>query len=319
MDQVQNPNIQIDCESPESLRLESSEVDRTKQIFFLLPSWVMSLLAHAVLLLLLACVTFPAVGDALPQILTMLPANDPADEEFDLVHVQTEQDVVSEDELFETLAEGFEDEIPLPKLAAFTDDSLDVTQLVSEVATDSETGPEFFGAYGEGERFAFVIDRSSSMTGEKFEVARKELLKAVKQLLPHQRFYVVFFDRGMLEMFGRKKLSDMPLATTRNLRRAEYWIREVKVGRGTMPYQAIRRSLEFDPDTVFLLSDGQFNSGDNTIAYMLKNQRIDGQKMDAESELKMNTIGFYHQDDGTLKHLADKFDGTYRFVADEKE
>ena len=314
METAQLIDVQIDCESPESLRLENSEVDRTNHIIFFLPSWVTSLLAHAILLLLLACVTFPEVGDALPQILTMLPASESQDDEYSFVRVDADQTAITTGELLDSLVDGFDDQLSMAAVEEPFDDSIDVTQLVTEIAPDV---PEFFGAYGKGERYAFVIDRSSSMTGEKFEVARKELLKAVKQLRSHQRFYVVFFDKGMLEMFGRNKVSDMLPATPKNLRRVEYWIRNVKVGRGTMPYRAMRRSLEFDPDTVFLLSDGQFNAGDNTVAYLIGGKRIDGQKFDAKSDVKLNTIGFYHQDDGTLKQLADKFDGTYRFVSDD--
>jgi hypothetical protein len=158
------------------------------------------------------------------------------------------------------------------------------------------------------------------MTGKKFDMARAELLNALKQLQPHQWFYVVFFDRGMLEMFGEQPVADMLPATPTNLRRAEYWIRNVEVGQGTMPFQAVRRALEFDPDTLFLLSDGQFNAGDMTVAYLVKQETVDGKQFDKQkSRLRLNTIGFHHQDDGTLEGLAKEFSGTYRFIAEEAD
>ena len=156
------------------------------------------------------------------------------------------------------------------------------------------------------------------MTGEKFEVAKKELLKAIKQLRSHQHFYIVFFDRGVLQMLGRNNVKDMLPATPKNLRQVEYWIRRVKVGSGTKPYQSIRLALALDPDTMFLLSDGQFNSGDNTVSYLVENRTVDGDKFDrAATDMKLNTIGFYHKGDGTLQRLAERFNGTYRFIAGE--
>ena len=128
----------------------------------------MSLLAHAILLLLLACVTFPAVGDSLPQILTMLPASDSANDELDLVQLQADNSELATEDMLDSFVDSFDEDLAPGAMAEFEDDGLDVTQLVTEIAPD---GPEFFGAYGTGERFAFVIDRSSSMTGEKFEVA----------------------------------------------------------------------------------------------------------------------------------------------------
>jgi hypothetical protein len=314
MGQASKLRIRIDCESPETLRLANSESDRNNQVFYLVPSWLLSLVAHAVLLLLLGLITLPAVRDSIPQVLTVLQTGETESQELDYVHVETDQLAFNADDILQTVDHGFEKAFLPMSIGEVDGELLDITQMVAEFDTD---GPEFFGSYGKGERYAFVIDRSSSMTGKKFEVAREELLKALRQLKSHQWFYVVFFDRGMLEMFGDQPVSDMLPATPKNLRRAEYWIRKVEVGRGTMPFPSIRRALEFDPDTLFLLSDGQFNEGDHTVSYLLKNEAVEGAQFDkTKSRLRLNTIGFHHQDDGTLEGLAKEFAGTFRFVAE---
>lgn len=314
MEKVSKMRVRIDCESTEALRLANSESDRSSQVFYLIPSWLLSLVAHVVILLLLALISVPAVREVIPQVLTILPTGEIASQNLDFVKVALDEPAFNADDILQTSFAGFDDELLPTSIGQPDGDLLDVTAMAAEVDTE---GPEFFGSYGKGERYAFVIDRSSSMTGKKFEVARDELLKSLKQLEPNQFFFVVFFDRGMLEMFGDRSVSDMLPATTKNLRRAEYWIKSVQVGRGTMPYRSIRRALELDPDTVFLLSDGQFNSGDQTVSYLLKNRPVDGDKFDKEkSSLKLNTICFHHQDDGTLEGLAEEFAGTFRFIAE---
>ena len=132
--------VQIDCDSPESLRLDNSGTDRTNQIVFLLPSWAMSLLAHAILLLLLACVTFPAVGDSLPRILTILPTKESEEEEPTLVQLNLEQDRISTEQILESYVGGFDESVHLDGAAEFVDDVFDATQLVAEI----EEVPEFF-------------------------------------------------------------------------------------------------------------------------------------------------------------------------------
>ena len=127
METAQLIDVQIDCESPESLRLENSEVDRTNHIIFFLPSWVTSLLAHAILLLLLACVTFPEVGDALPQILTMLPASESQDDEYNFVRVDADQTAITTGELLDSLVDGFDDQL---SMAAVEEDNFMVLRKI---------------------------------------------------------------------------------------------------------------------------------------------------------------------------------------------
>ncbi|MCA9213704.1 MAG: hypothetical protein KDB27_11590 [Planctomycetales bacterium] len=306
---LKTPTVRIDCESAEILRIENSGADRHKQIVLMLPSWLMSMLTHVVLLLLLAFLTFPAVGNSLPQILTVLPAPEPEE----VVFLATDSKI-DDEQVLDLLEDSFDETFDFEPKETEAEQEIDITQFVVSLP---RTEPKFYGTEGEGDRYAFVIDRSSSMTGAKFEDARNELLKSLKQLDSNQYFYVVFFDRGMLEMFGRKKVRDMLPATAKNIKQAEYWIRDVKVGQGTMPYQSIRRVLELSPDTIFLLSDGQFNGSDNTVAYLLEHKKVDGQQFDKKAHpFRLNTIGLHHQD-GTLKTLAEEFDGAYQFIAQD--
>ena len=165
----------------------------------------------------------------------------------------------------------------------------------------------FFGTYVSGQRIAFIIDRSSSMKGRKFDQARDEVVRAVNQLVSTQRFYVVFFDRGILRMIGEDDPVDKMLsATPSNLERFNVWVSQLKAGSGTMPYRSVKLVMGMQPDTLFLLTDGKFDNGDKTVAY------LNGSKV---SGVRIHTVGFHHQDDGKLEQIAEKHGGTFRFVS----
>ena len=57
--------------------------------------------------------------------------------------------------------------------------------------TDAVT---FFDSTVVAKRIAFVVDASTSMDGGRFDRAKEELLTAVSNLNPRQRFYVYFFS-----------------------------------------------------------------------------------------------------------------------------
>ena len=274
---------------------ESDESDPIKSMMMTGLGWLFSFLVHLSLLGVLAASVVPTEPKVDGFSLSMVTDEKQTDEgltHLDWVSIEeTEVDIpiISDDE-------------PLVMEVEETP-SFDIPDL----AAGLELPSSFFGTYVHGERIAFVIDRSSSMRGEKFDQARDEVVAAISKLESSQWFYVVFFDREILQMFGENDVvKDMIPATPTNIERFIEWVSQVDVGRGTMPYRAVRLALRMEPDTLFLLTDGSFNAGDKTVEYFGKS-RLRG--------VSVNTIGFHHQDDGTLEQIAQNHSGTFKFVA----
>ncbi|MEM1109639.1 MAG: VWA domain-containing protein [Planctomycetota bacterium] len=163
--------------------------------------------------------------------------------------------------------------------------------------------PSFFGQTGRGSRFVYLIDRSGSMDGGRFNAARFELIKSIRSLREHESFYVIFYSSGATPMPGDKLVS----ATPKNQQEQIDWIRSISVGGSTNPTEALEIALnEIKPDTIWLLSDGQFNV---SVADTIRG-------LNPRARVQINTIAFHTQaGEAILKIIADENDGDYRFVA----
>ncbi|TWU00453.1 von Willebrand factor type A domain protein [Botrimarina colliarenosi] len=157
---------------------------------------------------------------------------------------------------------------------------------------------EFFGASAEGNRFAYVIDVSGSMAGERFEKAREELLKSIKRLKKSQSVYVVFYnDQTFVQ--PRDKLC---VATQKMKNALKEWIALATPQGGTDPLEAITRSVSKHPDAVFVLSDGEFG-----------NMVVDQVTAANKDRVPIHTIGF-RTSATTLQELAERNRGTFSRV-----
>lgn len=197
------------------------------------------------------------------------------------------------------------DEIPpVPELGFGV--SLDLATPAQPAAGDADTGgggpATFFGQPGRGSRFVYVIDRSGSMEGGRFQDACFELIRSIRALRPHESFYVIFYDSRAHPMSAPALLR----ATPTNQEAAVEWIRSMSVGGGTDPTEAMLHALRvLRPDTIWLLSDGQFDIR-VTDAIREANPR---------QQVQINTIAF-HDTAGevVLRRIAEENDGDYRFV-----
>lgn len=175
-----------------------------------------------------------------------------------------------------------------------------------KTSSPEETGPnesgksaEFFGVAAEGKSFVYVVDKSSSMMGEKFEGAREELIESINSLRPNQSFFVIFFDTS----FHPQETKGLVKATSRNKKKVKAWIDLAGPSGGTDPYEAIVQALNLKPDAIFVLSDGEFE-------YYLADQV---KVINNHFTIPIHTIAFTSNAQ-TLKDLADQNKGTYRFV-----
>jgi len=197
-----------------------------------------------------------------------------------------------------------------------TDSARRVTERDEELLTEVGHGSQsakFFGIEATGKRFIFVVDSSGSMKWSKWRRACGELVTSIESLGPDQTFCVYFFDSVPHLMFNQRP-AELRLikATPRNVMRVRRWMASVSFGNQTRPFTAVRHALSMRPDAVFLLSDGEFH--DSTLAYFRAGDSVrdDGNSSD---RVVVHTIGFKSRlGQETLRQIADRTGGTYRFV-----
>lgn len=119
-------------------------------------------------------------------------------------------------------------------------------------------GVDFFGARAEGTHICFVCDISGSMDGPKLDALRAELKRSIGALPRGSHVQVVFFSQVGHILTPGWKTTGTP-ACDALLRGID------KTGSrgGTDPTQAIEYAftqLDPRPDTLFLLTDGQFDA-----------------------------------------------------------
>ena len=130
-------------------------------------------------------------------------------------------------------------------------------------------GIEYFGTVAYGNRFVYILDKSTSMNrsmpgppapDSRFARARYELLRSIDKLAPYQSFYVILFSTTTRRMFDDESPAPVTIpATPENKLRLRQWLDAAEVGGGTDPREALFLALSIAPDAVFFLSDGDFN------------------------------------------------------------
>ena len=163
---------------------------------------------------------------------------------------------------------------------------------------------EFFQTTVEADSVAYVVDYSSSMSGQRFQRAIEELKRSIGRLKPGQEFYVAFFNQGPLPMFNEPPTS-LHAATPRVLARLATWLNSISSQGGTQPEGALQIAGHLKPDVVYLLSDGEFNPISAATMRMFRAHGI-----------KVHTIAFESSSGAhLLKQIAEQTGGTYRFVS----
>ena len=114
---------------------------------------------------------------------------------------------------------------------------------------------------------------------------------------------VYFFDHGAEPM----PVTAMMAATPENVAWAARWIQGRDVGGSTDPSDALRFTFSLKPDTVWLLTDGQFADEDEVLGQI--------RSANPQAAIRINTVAFKDKSgEAVLKQIAMENDGTYRFV-----
>ena len=162
----------------------------------------------------------------------------------------------------------------------------------------------FFGTKSKGTRFVFIIDKSGSMTGRRFNDAQVELIKTLRSLPSKASFMIYFFNVTSEGMPVANLLS----ATPHNIEWAVKWVQSRSPGGGTDPRQSLAYTFQIQPHTIWLLSDGKFKDPQAVIRQIDLANRF--------RSVRINTLAFHDRaGEVVLQQIAKANDGTYRFVA----
>ncbi|MEZ6062139.1 MAG: VWA domain-containing protein [Planctomycetaceae bacterium] len=110
-----------------------------------------------------------------------------------------------------------------------------------------------------GQRFVYVIDISGSMSQEqRLRLAKAQLQASLRQLQPHQRFQVIFYDDGPPQLINlrNRPQKDWYPADTIHVDLACAAISSQEATAGTEHKPAILAALRLDPEVVYFLTDG---------------------------------------------------------------
>jgi len=182
-----------------------------------------------------------------------------------------------------------------------------------EVAGPNVEGPlgpvdgntaNFFGLQALGQKIAFVVDTSGSMSGnERYLRCREELIESLKTLKPTQSYYVVFFSSKTYPMPQRRFVLAMPP----NLRETIRWLEQRDPIGGTLPVPGIELALKQRPDAIYLLTDGSFDDGTPGLIHALQ--------PNTKKRIPIHTIAFENQSgEDMLKEISASTGGKYRYV-----
>ncbi len=117
-------------------------------------------------------------------------------------------------------------------------------------------GTEFFGMRDKGGSYAYVIDRSGSMTVQhSLEVAKRELLVSLIQIPAEATFSVVFYSSDATVVTDPNGKPGMMPASPANKRRVQDLLVTIPPYGGTNHILALQTALALRPEVLFFLTD----------------------------------------------------------------
>lgn len=164
----------------------------------------------------------------------------------------------------------------------------------------------FFGVEARGSRFAYVIDVSGSMRGEKMAALKTELNESIKAMLEHMSFVVVCFQSDAVPLGNRTRWMD---ATEAGKRWAFEKIAVLEAQGGTEPWPALEIVLgtKPPPDAIYFMTDGVF---DPVVADQLAIRNNGSRKV------PIHCITFVDKSaEELMRRIAAESGGTYAHVA----
>lgn len=293
-------------------------------------SWLTSTILHLAVILSLALWTFSSARS--PVVSLEMGSDDYSvmseleDLNFDSVELQSTPESEPPPQVFDSELVSFQPDMELKEfaekpiefanpLAGEGNQLQELTrQLNSREVQLGEGDASFFGIGTTGKSIVYIVDRSGSMQqGSRWADATSELLKSIESLNADQKFFVYLFSGSchpMPQMEGRNQLV---LSTDENKASFRNWLQNQVPDDTTMPLSSVRRALNMRPDTIFLLTDGQFY--DNTGDYLIRLAKLQERRTKEKGQV-INTIAFYcnFELEAMLHEIALAHNGTFRSV-----
>jgi len=192
-----------------------------------------------------------------------------------------------------------------------------VVRRMTDHELDSEVigqGASFFGVYAPGSKFVYILDSSSSMEGERWQLAREKLLHSLRLLGPEREFFVICFDHQTTLLFDSSPShAEFHHADSATIRKVERWLRSRVLGSSTMPAEALRFAMNMKPDAIFLLSDGELRDHSLIMLRLFNAHRHDYRQIPIHAVHLISPAG-----KATLERIAEENGGTFTFVAEEQ-
>ncbi len=235
----------------------------------------MSLVAHIIVILALALLTFATVQRKPEVVLTAtsVDGQDEPIEEFSEVEFEEIDDVGIEDPVldpeFSELTEIAVSDISMPA-AATSAPSNAATANGSSASSQPSASPttkpgrtsnqqgsvSFYGSKSKGNRFVFVVDNSGSMVNGRMLTTLDQLMSSVNQMTPKQEFYVIFFSDTAYPLYYPNTVDDLVPANKQHKGKLAEWLKTVELCKGGDYETAMKKAFGLHPDVIFLLGDG---------------------------------------------------------------
>lgn len=166
-------------------------------------------------------------------------------------------------------------------------------------------GASFFGVEAQGRRFAYIVDVSGSMQGDRIRTLRAALAESITGLTETSEYAVMLFSTGADPLLGgRLEWSE---ATDKGKSRARQAVAMIQAEGTTLPLGAFRAVLELRPrpDAVYFMTDGDFPI---EMAEEIKREV-------KRTKLKVHCICFMERTgEAAMKEIAKISGGSYTFI-----
>ena len=195
--------------------------------------------------------------------------------------------------------------------------SISQLALVSDSEVTSDNTPAsavageatFFGARAYGNKFVFVIDASTSMEGYRWNRAVGELLSSIGRLADGAEFFIIAFHYEPIPIDVSRSMNKTFLVKGKSsVVQCRRWLRQLTLAPQTMPATSLQMAMDFQPDAIFLLSDGELR--DNSLSLLRRENQKDGKPI-----IPISSIHLFSNDGReTLETLAKENGGSFTAV-----
>ncbi len=304
-----------------SRRARQPMPDRERRALML--GWLTSGLLHVIALVLAGLIMVDAGGAGAErgtvevELASSLPQRESeADQMADLAEAPIELDTAEMPEIIDdmSLTEALEAATLNPASTA------GIEGLTGSGGAEGEDGlmtgsgganASFFGVRARGTRFAYIVDASGSMVGERWEEARQQLIQSINDLPDYTSFSVCLFNSDPI-LPDRDRTPVWLSAKEEHRSDFRTWVRGVRPAGSTNPVPAFTLIMKLKPrpDAIYFLTDGEFDETAPDVIVELNKQG---------RQVVVHTIAFVTEEGAyLLRRIAEESGGTYRFVPGSK-